>query len=74
MDDPHREASVQGAVELMTTWLATPDGPTRLSPRSLQAEPWRCTSRPVRLFGTDDRQSSTISSPSVSTTYSCSSG
>jgi hypothetical protein len=27
MDDPRREASVQGAVELMTTWLATPDGP-----------------------------------------------
>ena len=27
MDDPRRTASVQGAVEVMTTWLATPDGP-----------------------------------------------
>jgi hypothetical protein len=38
MDDPHREASVQGAVELMTTWLATPTvHPTKSSKPSSRA-------------------------------------
>jgi len=36
MPDPRRTHSVEGAVELMTAWLATPDGPPDLLLQTLE--------------------------------------